>query len=53
MKGFIAFLAVAVMAASAVVLEPKPFKRQIPADRLRGKKERELYSLMSFQQLKF
>ncbi len=38
MKGSFAFLFVFAAAASAVILEPKPFKRQIPADRLRGAK---------------
>ena len=33
-------LCVAVGIAAAVILEPRPFRRRLPADRLRGKKRR-------------
>ena len=35
----VAFFALSLAVASAVILEQTPFKRQIPADRLRGKKK--------------
>ena len=38
----VAFFALSLAVASAVILEQTPFKRQIPADRLRGKKKTEM-----------